>query len=122
MSIQVNVTREETSAYFTQVLEALTNNKHWKFTAKFTENQMEELEEAVKKGLDSRKYKDAGAALTYIEEQVFGKIKVRPGKVVQFSLDGLEEMPEVISSFAQTLWQLTELEKYQPSQQVLTEE
>lgn len=121
MSIQVNMTVEEVSAYRKQKFEAITGDESWTFKALMTETEEKKLKEELHKNLDSRKYKDLEACKPHVQEFVFGKLKYFPTKIVDFNPSGLSEVPEVIEAFTDKIIELLGIRNYKPSQQTLEE-
>jgi len=121
MSIEVDMTREETQSYHSQVFKANSPDKVWYFSVRFSENQLEEIETYIKDKLDTREYKDITRCYPYLDARIYTKMKIEPSKIVSFDPEGLKLLPEVIKAFRDKVGEIMGLATHKPKQKILTE-
>lgn len=121
MEIQVNLEREEVTSYFRQVMKTTTEDKTWHFIVGFSENQLEEMEDHLKKKLDTREFKDARATYPFIEKSIWHKLKMKPNEAINFDPVSLEQIPKVITAFREKVCDLIGIATYKPKQQTMDE-
>lgn len=121
MSLTIDVTREERKAIEMTKLAATTENNSWTFNVKFSADQLTDMADDFKKKLDTRHYKNLAALSPDLCEKVYSKMTARPGKLVDFDVDGLKELPDAVVGFSAELIKQMELDTYKPSQQTLEE-
>lgn len=119
--LRVSMELEEVSSYHKQKMLVSSDDKCWFFKLTFSIPQLEELENDIKKKLDTREYKSSKDSFKYIDFRIWSKMKIEPSKIGDFDKESLKILPDVIVAFREKLCELISISGYVPKQRTLNE-